>query len=700
MNNPLPSYQTSSRSPSTGGLKVIRRVCAVLLTLLLFGVAFSAEAVTVKVDSTRTWLGFCNVTGLSGYANYQFGSPWGLQDLRAEFVKTNSNPSGWPVNDIGVQRVNINTYNTNDIYWNNPDGTANKLIEANWYTELGTNYGGQTVTFEGTVISNSIPLAALSGLPTATPAAWHVVAFVKEFTAANPPGFVDIVTTTNLSPGAFTVSNPIAVGNVAQVGFYTFGPNTAPGSADAAAGLAVVVEDSDPAIITQPADVTVNTSETIDLSAEAVGSTALSYQWQKDGTDVTNGGTITGADTANLTISSAELTNSGDYTVIVSNTSGSTTSQVAVVTVQDIFISDQPSDLRVEAGSTVVFGVTASSASTLGYQWKYASGGTTNNLSDGADISGTTTDTLTLSNVQTNQSGTYICTITTIPGGASADVSANLNVKTPADYSNFLENPGFENVDETPWVRFESTDPSFGQFADSSATYPLSADNVTIYEGNYVSFTIPSGTYSGIYQDVAAEPGQIFKAEMSFWNPSQFPIPGPSPYGSTNECYLEVLFWDGTPYVTAFEPIQQYVTDFMDYNTPQDVWFTLQATNAGSYGYNPPSADAEYLVAPEGTVLVRFQLTIHDIANSVGNGSLYYDSAKLMLKIPVDLTITAQGSDVKLSWKTQGDTSYQVQYKDDIAGDWTNGEVVAGDGSVITRTYSNVGQRYYRVLTL
>jgi hypothetical protein len=115
----------------------------------------------------------------------------------------------------------------------------------------------------------------------------------------------------------------------------------------------------------------------------------------------------------------------------------------------------------------------------------------------------------------------------------------------------------------------------------------------------------------------------------------------------------------------------------------------------------PPTANARYLVAPPGTTTVRFQVTLHDIANSVGFGSLYYDSARLMLKIPVTLTATLSGDNVNLSWKTQGATSYQVQYKTDVNAPWTDLEVVAGNGTVVTRSYPVSGEaRVYRVLTL
>jgi hypothetical protein len=666
------------------------RLPGLMLALLLGAGLVAQSQITVKVDSTRNWLGFNNVVGTNGFASYFFGAPWGLADLRAEFIPTNS-PSGWPLNTHGVLRPNINTYDPADPFWNHPDGTANKLIEANWYVDVFTAFAGQTVTFEGTVVSNSIPLAGLGGLPTVAPASWHVVAFIKEFTTSY--GFIGITITTNLSPGSFSVTRAIGPGNVCQYGFYTFGPNTSPASANALTGLGVLVEDADPAIITQPVGQTVTTGTEVNLSVAAVGGSALGYQWKRHGTNLVSGGNISGANSSNLTIANAQVADSGPYSVTVTNAAGSVDSQIAQVNVLDILINAAPVNQRVEQGSTVIFSVDATSPSSLSYQWKSVIGGTTNNLSNGPNVSGATTATLTLSDVQVAASGFYLVTIST--GTGSADAGATLLVKTYAEYANFLENPGFDNdptgANESPWLRFATSDPSFGSFQTTNDVY-FGGGNVNVHAGTHVSYTTFSGEWSGIYQDVAASPGQIFAADMWFYNASGDPLPGPP---AVNESFLEVQFRSGGTV------LQQYITSFMDHTTPQDVWFNLQATNAGGFGTMPPTANARYLVAPPGTTTVRFQVTLHDIANSVGFGSLYYDSARLMLKIPVTLTATLSGDNVNLSWKTQGATSYQVQYKTDVNAPWTDLEVVAGNGTVVTRSYPVSGEaRVYRVLTL
>jgi len=96
---------------------------------------------------------------------------------------------------------------------------------------------------------------------------------------------------------------------------------------------------------------------------------------------------------------------------------------------------------------------------------------------------------------------------------------------------------------------------------------------------------------------------------------------------------------------------------------------------------------------------VRFQITMHDAGLS--SGSIYYDDFSLMLKVPVALTPSVVGGSISLSWQSQAATSYQVQYKDAIGDAWINGEVVPGNGAIVTRSYAmSSGNRFYRVLTL
>lgn len=83
-----------------------------------------------------------------------------------------------------------------------------------------------------------------------------------------------------------------------------------------------------PVITAQPRDTTVRVCDTVTFSVSANGNPAVSYQWMKNGSD------ISGANASSYTINSVEPTDSGNYSVQVFNTEGNTPSLEAKLTVQ------------------------------------------------------------------------------------------------------------------------------------------------------------------------------------------------------------------------------------------------------------------------------------------------------------------------------------------------------------------------------
>jgi hypothetical protein len=85
-----------------------------------------------------------------------------------------------------------------------------------------------------------------------------------------------------------------------------------------------------PQFSTQPMSRTVNTGAPVTLRVEAG---PLSYRWRKDGVDLVDGGTISGAATATLTIASAAVPDAGWYACAVSSACTSVVSEGARLTV-------------------------------------------------------------------------------------------------------------------------------------------------------------------------------------------------------------------------------------------------------------------------------------------------------------------------------------------------------------------------------
>lgn len=79
----------------------------------------------------------------------------------------------------------------------------------------------------------------------------------------------------------------------------------------------------------QPIGDTVCIGQTISLLTTTVG-TALSYQWKKSGVNVTNSANISGATTANLSITNASLANEGWYSCTITGACSQETQTISV----------------------------------------------------------------------------------------------------------------------------------------------------------------------------------------------------------------------------------------------------------------------------------------------------------------------------------------------------------------------------------
>ncbi len=112
---------------------------------------------------------------------------------------------------------------------------------------------------------------------------------------------------------------------------------------------------SAPAITDQPDNVEVSAGQAASFSVSASGSSPLSYQWQKGGSN------ISGATSSTYSISNAALADAGNYRVIVSNSVGSVASNAAILTVTGFNAEPVPVILTptegvlYEAGSTITF---------------------------------------------------------------------------------------------------------------------------------------------------------------------------------------------------------------------------------------------------------------------------------------------------------------------------------------------------------
>lgn len=88
-----------------------------------------------------------------------------------------------------------------------------------------------------------------------------------------------------------------------------------------------IADEAPPQITAQPAGQIVEAGQSAAFAVQAVGAGTLTYRWRK------NDSPIAGATSTNYSIASAGLTDSGTYSVVVSNANGAVTSSNALLTV-------------------------------------------------------------------------------------------------------------------------------------------------------------------------------------------------------------------------------------------------------------------------------------------------------------------------------------------------------------------------------
>jgi hypothetical protein len=160
-----------------------------------------------------------------------------------------------------------------------------------------------------------------------------------------------------------------------------------------------------PVIMAQPTNQVVVYGGTASFSVTASGTMPLSYQWNFNGTN------ISGATNATLTLTNVQLTDSGNYMVVVTNLFGSATSSNAVLVVGiPPTINMQPANQSVALGCDATFNVHAKGTKPLSYQWEFS----------GTNLVGATTTSLTLTNVQTSDFGSYNVVITNLFGSVTS----------------------------------------------------------------------------------------------------------------------------------------------------------------------------------------------------------------------------------------------------------------------------------------
>ncbi len=195
-------------------------------------------------------------------------------------------------------------------------------------------------------------------------------------------------------PGAtssnFTL-NPVTAGDAAS---YTVAVVGTCGSIISNAATLTITAGT--IINTQPANQSSCLGGSVTFSVSASGSGTLTYQWKKNTID------IPGATAASFTINPVVAADAANYTVVVNSSCGSTTSNIATLTILPATgIATQPSNQIVCTGSNATFSVVAN-GNNLTYQWRKAA----------VNIPGANAASFTITAVTAGDVGNYDVVIT------------------------------------------------------------------------------------------------------------------------------------------------------------------------------------------------------------------------------------------------------------------------------------------------
>jgi hypothetical protein len=155
--------------------------------------------------------------------------------------------------------------------------------------------------------------------------------------------------------------------------------------------------------------------ETATFSVTATGTAPLQYQWRKNGVN------ITGATNSSYTTPATVAADNGSlFSVVVSNSGGSVTSNNATLTVRiPPTITTQPANKTVNVGQTAKFSVTATGTTPLNYQW----------MKNGVNITGATKASYTTPPTTAADNGSLFAVIVSNAAGSVTSNNAILTFR-------------------------------------------------------------------------------------------------------------------------------------------------------------------------------------------------------------------------------------------------------------------------------
>jgi hypothetical protein len=521
-------------------------------------------------------------------------------------------------------------------------------------------------------------------------------------------------------------------GYVDEIAIYNYALSVAQVTNHYAVGTnEIVAPPTPPTFNLQPFSTNAYAGVPVTFSSQALGTAPISYYWTRVGS-----GPIASATNTTYTITPVYPGDNGaQFFVTATNSAGSTNSFTATLTVQtNLNVVYNPFSITRRVGSWAAFRVVANGALPITYQW--------HSISNAVDrtITGATSDTLWLSNIQPSANGTLYYAQVTGPYGNQPSSQASLTVvartsEAPTNaYSRVVmaDNPvAYWRLDEKSGTNALDTAGSFdGTYfyvgSDLTYGYPSGIPHDTdtaIHVTNTASVTIPyaleinpvSGPWSYEFwiQPTSLDPSNfrtpisslgnpivdgLYSDVLTGWNLYQYPGV-PTSYWTWNICYgggsgnfnsdFAVNPEPGTWYYMVLTDdgtnMNWYVNNQVVFNPP----LTVQGQGFIQNGINgdPSVAGGPTTIATRSDgQFADWDGGVEDVA--VYNYVLSPQQMQNHFLNTTHLTAVISGTNVVVSWPAG-----TLQSATNVGGPYTN---VGGATSPYTNSVGGSSQRFYR----
>ena len=303
-----------------------------------------------------------------------------------------------------------------------------------------------------------------------------------------------------LIPGATSATLTIASAQHSDEADYSVIVTCPFGTAVSASARLTVTEA--PRIIFNPISEVVLAGTNAVISADAVGSEPLTYQWyyEPNFTGLNSGTPVANGTGATLVFRDVGAPLTGSYYCIAQNPFGSAITRSASITVlAPPAITSPPASLSVNSGAFGGFTGAATGTANLEYQWFF----------NNQPIAGATSPSLALANIQTGQAGSYFLQVSNLLGAVSSTV-AMLTVDGNAGTAvRTMELPAVQSGTLT--VRFGTTDGQTATVGQIAGIRVQASSDLTNWTDIPAAITIVAGRFQISLNDPSVLPYRFYR---------------------------------------------------------------------------------------------------------------------------------------------------------------------------------------------